>query len=301
MLPQKSWKLEAIGRLGLSIVACMLGGEAVARAVQAASKASAHDWKFILSSLGALSAFGATVASLRKPWTFERALPRMIISLFFFQIGMVLAMLEEKLAGRAPPGLAISSMIISFVAFQGAALALTHRFLKEHAVRWRDAFGFLEKWEIAVLWGFIAGTLFYLVGRQLQEISAKVMTHLPFPVKPQEQQAIQTLRLASSWLDRIVLGVGTVMLAPIAEEILFRGILYTAIKRAGFPNLAMWATSLLFATIHFNLAIFLPLLVLAIVLSYLYEYTGNLLAPIAAHATFNAINFITLYVYQTAR
>src|SRR5689334_23114649 len=132
MLPEKSWKLEAIGRLFLSVMACILGGEAVARAVQAASKPIAHDWKFILSSMGALSAFGATVASLRKPWTLERALPRMIISLFFFQIGMVLAMWEEKLAGRAPPGLSISSMLISFIAFQGAALVLVERFLKEH-------------------------------------------------------------------------------------------------------------------------------------------------------------------------
>jgi len=75
MLPEKSWKLEAIGRLFLSIIACILGGEAIARAVQAASKPIAHDWKFILSSMAAISAFGATVASLRKPWTLERALP----------------------------------------------------------------------------------------------------------------------------------------------------------------------------------------------------------------------------------
>jgi len=298
MLPEKSWKLEAIGRLFLSIIACILGGEAIARAVQAASKPIAHDWKFILSSMAAISAFGATVASLRKPWTLERALPRMIISLFFFQIGIVCAMIEEKLAGRPPSVFPISQMLISFLAFQGAALFLVHGFLKNHDANWSEAFGFLQQWQIAALWGLIIGSLFFKAGQLLQGVSIEALKHLPIPVKSEEQQAIQTLRLASSWADRIVLGLGTIVLAPFAEEILFRGILYTAIKRAGFQNLAVWATSLLFALIHFNVGIFLPLLVLAVILAYLYEYTGNLLASIVAHATFNAINFFTLYYVQ---
>src|SRR5436190_13636130 len=157
MLPEKTWKTEAMIRLGLSIAACIFGGEALARAIQAASKPIGHDWRFILSSMAAVSAFGATVASLRKPWKFEQLLPRMIISLFFFQLGMVFAMFEEKLAGRAPTVLPISQMLISFLAFQGAALWLIHRFLKEHALRWREAFGFVQKWQIAVLWGLIVG------------------------------------------------------------------------------------------------------------------------------------------------
>jgi membrane protease YdiL (CAAX protease family) len=47
-----------------------------------------------------------------------------------------------------------------------------------------------------------------------------------------------------------------------------------------------------------NVAIFLPLLVLAVILTFLYEHTGNLLAAITAHAVFNAMNFATLYIRQ---
>ena len=73
-----------------------------------------------------------------------------------------------------------------------------------------------------------------------------------------------------------------------------------AVKAAGFPRLALWGTALFFALIHFNLATFLPLLLLALVLTWLYEKTGNLLAPIAAHAAFNALQFAIFYLLPVA-
>jgi hypothetical protein len=48
--------------------------------------------------------------------------------------------------------------------------------------------------------------------------------------------------------------------------------------------------SALFALIHLDAAIFIPLFVLALGLTWIYERTGNLLASIAAHALFNAVN-----------
>jgi membrane protease YdiL (CAAX protease family) len=122
------------------------------------------------------------------------------------------------------------------------------------------------------------------------------MVHLPrLHLKPEEQQAVQTLQLASTWLPRLALAVVTILLAPVAEEILFRGILYPWIKEAGFPRLALWGNALLFAAVHANLMTFMPLTVLALALTFLYEKTDNLLAPIATHAVFNGMNFIALY------
>ena len=43
-----------------------------------------------------------------------------------------------------------------------------------------------------------------------------------------------------------------------------------------------------------------PLLLLALVLTWLYEQTGNLLAPILAHATFNALQFAIFYLMPVA-
>ena len=94
------------------------------------------------------------------------------------------------------------------------------------------------------------------------------------------------------------MGTATILLAPVAEEMFFRGILYPAIKQAGFPRLALWGTSVVFAAIHLTPVIFLPLLVLALLLVWLYEKTNNLLAPIAAHSLFNGLNFALVYLWE---
>jgi membrane protease YdiL (CAAX protease family) len=76
---------------------------------------------------------------------------------------------------------------------------------------------------------------------------------------------------------------------------LFRGIVYPTVKQAGFPRLALWGSAFLFAACHVNLVTFVPLVVLALALTFIYERTDNLWAPITAHALFNAMNFIILY------
>jgi len=86
-----------------------------------------------------------------------------------------------------------------------------------------------------------------------------------------------------------------IVLAPVGEELLFRGLLYPWIKQAGFPRMALWGTAILFAAIHINLVLFVPLLVLALALTALYEWSDNLLAPIVAHSVFNALNLALLH------
>ena len=183
-----------------------------------------------------------------------------------------------------------------------------------------------------MLWGLLAAVIFLPIGWGLQQASALVMTHLPhWKMEPQEQLPIHALRVSLSWGGRLALGAAAVLLAPVAEEALFRGILYPAIKqlelprlalwgnsplfqgvlsrlfrrilypaikRLGFPRLALWGNSLLFAAIHMNLVTFVPLLVLALVLTALYERTNNLLAPITAHVLFNLLNFVMLLILQ---
>jgi membrane protease YdiL (CAAX protease family) len=42
--------------------------------------------------------------------------------------------------------------------------------------------------------------------------------------------------------------------------------------------------------------LFLPLLVLAVALTMIYEWTDNLLAPIVAHGVFNGLNLAALFL-----
>lgn len=87
-----------------------------------------------------------------------------------------------------------------------------------------------------------------------------------------------------------------VFVAPIVEEILFRGILYPAIKQIGYPRLAAIGTAILFALFHVNLVTFASLTAVALGLILLYEFTDNLLAPIIAHSIFNASNVFMIFL-----
>lgn len=81
--------------------------------------------------------------------------------------------------------------------------------------------------------------------------------------------------------------------APVAEELLFRGLLQTALRRLGLsPWLAILIASALFAASHGpNLYGAWPALFsLSVALGYNYERTGRLTAPVLMHGLFNAVN-----------
>jgi membrane protease YdiL (CAAX protease family) len=84
----------------------------------------------------------------------------------------------------------------------------------------------------------------------------------------------------------------------VAEEFIFRGMLYPLIKQRGWPRLAWFGVNFLFALIHLDAAAFIPLFLLALVLTWLYEKTDSLLAPITGHALFNAVNLVLLCTFQ---
>ncbi|MFT6241021.1 MAG: membrane protease YdiL (CAAX protease family) [Akkermansiaceae bacterium] len=78
-----------------------------------------------------------------------------------------------------------------------------------------------------------------------------------------------------------------VIVAPIAEEIIFRGYIYPVVKRYTERWFAGLFSGLLFGVIHFNLMGLPQLALMGIVLVVLYELTGSLWVTIGCHAAFN--------------
>jgi len=75
---------------------------------------------------------------------------------------------------------------------------------------------------------------------------------------------------------------------PIVEEIFFRGFMYSAIrKRVGVLGAAFLSASI-FSLLHTNIAGFLPIMMLGVLLAYLYETTGSLVASITVHVLHNS-------------
>jgi membrane protease YdiL (CAAX protease family) len=298
MLSAKPWKADAIIRLGLSVIVCVFAGSlvmSVEHYARAGGKVGPE--VFFPLTAAALGCLGATLVLISKPWPLEGFSRRLLTWMVCAYSGLFLGMWVQQLSGVGTAGISIWRVVVASLSFQGAGLILIARFLREHEVNWAEAFGFTNHRGKAVVLGVLVALIFLPLGWGLQQASALVMTHLPhLKLEPQEQLPVHVLRVSMSWAGRITLGAAAIVLAPIAEEILFRGILYPAVKQAGFPRLALWGTTLLFAAVHMNVVTFVPLTVLALVLTALYERTNNLLAPITAHALFNALNFVTLFL-----
>ncbi len=186
--------------------------------------------------------------------------------------------------------------VTNSIVLHGGTLLLVAVFLREHGIGWREGFGCRRTGLLRALALAFAGVLVALpVALLLQQLSAMGMKSVS--VEPQVQVVVQTLKETQTLQQRAFFAFIAILGAPVVEEIIFRGILYPAFKQRGWPQLALWGTSLLFALTHANVATFLPLTFLALVLVFLYERTGNLLAPILTHSLFNAANYCAL-VYQ---
>lgn len=111
-----------------------------------------------------------------------------------------------------------------------------------------------------------------------------LLESIGFDAEP--QAAEQAIALVDPWL----VVVAVVILAPIAEEIFFRGVVFNAWLREGGRRWAFLGSSALFALIHISVVALVPIFLLGLALAWVYQRTGNLLAPIAMHATVNAIS-----------
>lgn len=117
-------------------------------------------------------------------------------------------------------------------------------------------------------------------------------THAFGGVWPDEssQAAVETFRKAGSPLYKVLLGMVAVIIAPLMEEIIFRGFLYGVVKRFTDRWFSMFFTALFFAAVHQHVGSLFPLFLLAMGLAIAYEATGCLLVPIFMHAIFNGYN-----------
>jgi membrane protease YdiL (CAAX protease family) len=93
-------------------------------------------------------------------------------------------------------------------------------------------------------------------------------------------------------------GLLACVVGPIAEEFLFRGVLYPTIRRQAAAPLAMIITGAVFALIHTNVIGFLPITLLGGLLAYVYERTGSLLAPMAVHVIHNTLLMSLAMIYR---
>src|SRR5262249_16004228 len=84
------------------------------------------------------------------------------------------------------------------------------------------------------------------------------------------------------------------MLAPLFEDSLFRGFLYTSLRRRFGIAISLVFSALLFAVLHLDPGGMLPLFALGLIFGYTFERTGSLVPAVVAHGLWNAGSFTLL-------
>jgi len=100
----------------------------------------------------------------------------------------------------------------------------------------------------------------------------------------------QVAEQAIASVDPMVVLLAFVLVAPVAEEIFFRGVVFSAWEREYGPRRALLGSAALFAVIHVEISALLPIFGLGLILGELYRRTHSLLAVIGLHAGFNAVS-----------
>jgi membrane protease YdiL (CAAX protease family) len=86
------------------------------------------------------------------------------------------------------------------------------------------------------------------------------------------------------------------VVAPVAEEVFFRGFIYAGLRARWGVGWALAVTSAVFALVHLTPGVFPPLFLMGLLLAYLYERSDSLWPSILLHAAINSIAFIGMYV-----
>ena len=96
------------------------------------------------------------------------------------------------------------------------------------------------------------------------------------------------LENSSFILQLFVLGI----LAPVLEELLFRGVIYKRLKTYYDVTIAAYIAAIIFAIAHFNLIQGIYAFIAGIVMIYLYEKSDCLIVPIVMHSASNVATVI---------
>lgn len=99
------------------------------------------------------------------------------------------------------------------------------------------------------------------------------------------------------------LGIGLMVLlacvaAPVAEELVFRGVLLPALQFRWSVGVAVVVSAAAFAVLHVVGIVMPPIFVFALLLGRAFLRSRSLWTPIAAHAVFNGLGLVSLYLLR---
>ena len=126
----------------------------------------------------------------------------------------------------------------------------------------------------------------------------KFLRSCGIPIEIEVQPLVQLLLKGQASVPSLAaIGCSAVILAPICEEIFFRGILFRFL--CSFLSLpkSLWLSSFVFAAMHGSWTAFLPIAAVGYRLGRSYAESRNLAVNMTIHGLFNAFNFTLAVTY----
>lgn len=200
-------------------------------------------------------------------------------------VGLVIGVLggfsDDGLDGTSPLVTIVGTLVVDAILVAAAILFASFK-LRPRA--WHFGLRRTRFWP-ALGWSVLAMVAFYVFAAAYSVL-----------LGPQPEQSVtEDLGLQERTLYLVLGGMLVVVVAPIAEELFFRGFFYRALR----TSLPVWSAALIdgavFGAIHFtgtdSLALLPVLGLLGVLFCLVYERTGSLYPVIALHAFNNTIAF----------
>ncbi|MCX7009109.1 MAG: type II CAAX endopeptidase family protein [Kiritimatiellaeota bacterium] len=224
-----------------------------------------------------------------RPWSAFEAVAMLVVLVALQLLTFALASLTRKVAGAAMTSPA--QFIAQTIVLDWLGLVLVFAIMQRHQWTWHTAFG-LEVRGRALLLGlvfFLAVMPFFWFYSSIYELGLRW-----FGVVPKLQEVAVAITNDQPLGTRLYLLGVAIVVAPLFEELLFRGIFLPALAKHMRIGWAVVLVSILFACIHVNVTSLLPLFIMSVAFSLAYLYSGNLLVPVLMHGLFNAFNLALL-------
>lgn len=170
-----------------------------------------------------------------------------------------------------------------------AGLFILFEALRRRNCSWNRAFGFSRHKLLLQIGrgmvGFLAVMPFIFFSALVYQM---VLTWLGYPVTLQDVALVFVI--PQSLLTQILLLFLALIIAPVFEEALFRGILLPLLLKKLSIGWSVVICSGFFAVIHMHVPAMAPLFVVAVGFALAYIYTGTIIVPITMHVLFNTVN-----------
>jgi membrane protease YdiL (CAAX protease family) len=239
----------------------------------------------VLTTAALWQSFRARLPYLLDPWSERLPQPPTLVHAMvaigaMTELMSVVVAVMTLVAGRDDPGLALAtaygvcalgaSICTSYwLARRGVTLARIMRFSNERLGAARVLGYGLLACGLGVTLGLVALAYVYVLEHQLG-------------IHPRANE-LASLPDQRVWMSLLAIGF-----APLAEEYLFRGLLFRALDREWSSARAIWGSACFFAIYH-GAASWLPVAMLGATSAWLFKRGGHLVPCVMLHATYNAV------------